>query len=709
MDVPPLGHGGDPRPSDNRILGHVSGTSLQAGTVHGDIHLSLPQPSPRSVPRQLPAPPAVYLGRESQSAQIAEAVSRAHADGRNALVVVTGPAGVGKSALAAHFLYSNGDLGRDGQLTVDLAGFSPGAPADPHELLEALLLSVGGDVRSVPADFATRAAWWRSATADLSVSLLLDNALSAAQVRALLPGGRRSTVIVTTRVHLAGLRLHGADFVDVPPLPSEEGVELLARLSGRPAEDDAERAAIHRVVALCAGLPVAMWTVAIGESSYRRGSWSRVARDLRDSEVRLVRLSATSARLGEDMSVRGAFDVSYGLLDPGLARLYRRLAWHPGPDATALTASCLLPSAEEDSENLLSDLSRQAMLSEHAPGRYRFHDLLRLHAVDKAATEETAGERGDALTRLLTAFGDLSVGADSVLRPYAGAPSGTVAPFADAAEAIAWLETERDNLAALTEHAAAEGHHALALRLVEGLWPLFLHRGHAALWLRSATSALLAAQALGARRAEGRLLNKRALGHRRLGRSEEALADLDAAEAVWRELDDPERIALTWQQRGSLAFQAGRISEAIGHLQGTLALDERTGDEHNKAITLLLLGRAHVADGRAELALPHLHRALPLLERDPYNHARARVALGSALTALARPDEAERELRAALAVMRRRASVSGQCEALEALGGLAESRGDLDGAREAYGQALALLAPHDPARHRVERRLAGPS
>ncbi|MFJ9553286.1 tetratricopeptide repeat protein [Nocardiopsis sp. NPDC101807] len=710
MDSPPPPDrrpGAGTSPHGNRVQGHVSGTSVQAGTVHGGIHVFAPPP--RAVPRQLPAPPAVYVDRAAESAQIATAVSRAHASARNALVVVTGPAGVGKSALAADFLHAHADLGRDGQLFVDLAGFSPGPPADPHELLEALLLSMEGDLRSVPADFGTRAAWWRSATANTRVSLLLDNALSAAQVRALLPGGHQGTVIVTTRVHLAGLRLHGADFVDVPPLPEDDGVELLTRLSGRPAAGEADQAAMCRVVELCAGLPVAMCTVAVGESVYRRSSWTRVERELQDSEDRLTRLSAASERLGEDMSVQGAFDVSYAMLAPGPARLYRRLSWHPGPDATALTAARLLDCSEEDAEILLADLARQAMLSEHAPGRYRFHDLLRLHAADRARTEESDGDRAEAVRRLLTAFGDVSVGADAVLRPYAGTPPDADAPspFEDAAGALAWLDAERENLAALAEHAAAHGRPALAVRLVEGLWPLFLHRGHAALWFRAATAAVRAARELGDRRTEGRLLNKRSLGHRQLGRPEEALTDLEGAEALWHELGDPKRIALTRQQRGALCLRTGRIPEAIAHLRETLVMDERTGDGHNMAVTLFMLGQAHLADGGPERALPLLHRALPLLAEDPYNGARARIVLGSALTALAEPDRARRELREALAVMREHGSASGQAEALEALGGLAENRGDAAEARDLYEQALRLLPPHDPAGIRVGQRLAG--
>lgn len=701
-------HAGSGHPRDgNRVTGHVYGTSLQAGQVQGGVHIStVAPPAAVPVPRQLPPPPNVYVDREEQLAEIGAAVSRAHARGRNALIVITGPAGVGKSSLAAHFLHEREDLGDQGQLYADLQGYTrPGPPTDPQEVLEFLLLSVGADLKSVPADLSTRAAWWRSATAGKRMVLLIDNALSAAQVRTLLPGGSLNTVVVTSRTRLAGLRLHGADFVSVPLLLGDDGAELLARLSDRDPRSDDERAAMRRIVDLCSGLPVAMCAVAVGENAYGSGSWARVEHDLHDSEARLARLNRISEQLDEETSVRGAFDVSYALLDPAQARLYRRLSWHRGPDLTAPIASCLGSCSEEEARSLLTALARQAMLFEHAPGRYRFHDLLRLHATGKAREEESAQEQRDATERLLSTFGDLSAGADALLRPYAGTapPSGT--PFTGPAEATAWLNSERENLAALTGHAVASGHHAQALRLFEGLWPLFLHHGHASLWLRAAPPAFEAARALHDQRCEGRLLNKRALVLSHLARVDAAIVDLDAAEDIWHERGDLERIAQTRQRRGILAFQNGRAEEAVTYLLSALNADERTGAEHNKAITLSTLGRAQLATGAPEEARRSLECALPLLHGDTYNQARTRTALGSVLTALEQPGAARRHLESALAVMRERGSVSGQGKALEALGDLAETQGDTEGARESYARALDLLLPNDPARGRVELRL----
>lgn len=702
MDTPPHHR----PPSENRVQGHISGTSIQVGTLRGDVHLTGERRRPP--PRQLPTPPATFVRRSESAAMVSDALARARTHRRNGLVVLTGVAGVGKTALATRFLHDHAELSADGALFVDLRGFSEGRVTDPYEALEVLLVSLGVEPGTVPADLAARAAMWRSVTDRTRIALLLDDAFSAAQVRSLLPGGEKSTVIVTSRIHLAGLRIDGAEIITVSPLDSAQGVELLTRLSGRPPATSQEEAAIGHIVDLCAGLPVAVCTVAIGESSHRWRSWNRVERRLRDTSARLGRLSETGERIGLEVSVRGAFDLSYRNLDPAQARLYRRLSWHPGPDLTSRIASYLTGDPVSACEGLLEDLAHHHLLTEYRDGRYGFHDLLHLHAREKAAEEETPSAFSEGVGRLLEMFGDLSVAADALLRPYAVAPPALEeAPFSTPAEATEWLHDERRNLAALAELALTRDHPRRALRLVEGLWSLFLHHGQASLYLRAVSPAITGARELGETRALGRLLNKRALVYGHLGRVDDAMADLADSERIWTAAGDLERVAQTRQRRGILAFRNRRFDEALVHLQDALEVDEQTGIEHNKAITLMMLGRAHLAAGSPVQAQTHLERALPLLSGDPYNAARVRIALGSVLVARSVPVRARREAEAALEVMRARGSSSGEGRAWEVLGEVAEYEGDPTRARSAYERASALLATGDPARKRVEQRLEG--
>lgn len=690
--------------SDNRIQGQTSGTAVQVGTVRGNIHL--PGPTPPPEPRQLPAPPATYIDQPLLMKELQTAVARAHTEGRNAVILITGPTGVGKSALATRFLHDHEQLGTDGHFFIDLQGFSPGPPTDPHEALQQLLHSLGVDPQSVPSELKARTAWWRSVTAKLRVVLLLDDAVSAAQARVLLPSGTGHTIVVTSRLHLMALRLDGATIVHVPPLTTEEGVELLRRSSGAQAINDADLTAMRNIARMCGGLPVALCTVAIAESSERWNSWTRTEKDLRDAQARLARLNSIGERIGVEVSLRGAFDLSYGSLRTAQARAYRRLAWHPGPEITTLVTSCVTGESLAECEEALRDLAQRHLLTEHSPGRYRFHDLLRLHAQEKAAAHETDEAKAEGVDRLVTAFGDLSVAADAALRPYMESrPSRASPAFASPAQATAWLDTEKDNLVGLIELAEQHDRPRDTVRLTEGLWSLFLHHGQALLWLRAGAIAVPAARELGDDTALGRLLNKRALVYSHLSRVEDAMADLEAAEAIWSGKQEWKRVAQTRQRRGILTFQNHRYHDAVGFLQEALEADEHTEGEHNKAITLFMLGRSYLATGSHEEALRCLEQALPLLEGDSYNQARVRIALGSVLVALSQPEQARCETEAALAEMLEHGSVSGQGKAWEVLGEISEYQSDVSAAGSAYETALELLAEGDPARLRVQRRL----
>ncbi|MBE1457195.1 tetratricopeptide (TPR) repeat protein [Nocardiopsis terrae] len=400
--------------------------------------------------------------------------------------------------------------------------------------------------------------------------------------------------------------------------------------------------------------------------------------------------------------------MSYESLPAAQARTYRRLAWHPGPEITTLVASCVTGHSAAECEETLRNLAQQHLLTEHGRGRYRFHDLLRLHAEEKAAAHETDEAKDEGVDGLMRTFAELSVAADTVLRPYAGPGASGITPvFTDPAQAAVWLDTEKDNLVGLVELAARHDRPRHALRLVEGLWPLFLHHGQALLWLRAGTPAIRAARELGDETALGRLLNKRALVHSHLSRVEEAIADLEAAERIWLGKQEWKRVAQTRQRRGILAFQNQHHQDAVAFLQEALAADEHTGGEHNKAVTLFMLGRAHLATRSPEKALGCLERALPLLDDDAYNRARVRIALGSVLMALSQPERARREAEAAQAEMLKRGSVSGQGKAWEVLGEISEHQGDVPAARAAYESAMKLLSQGDPARRRVQGRLDG--
>jgi hypothetical protein len=241
---------GDPG-TRNVMGGYVAGHAVQAGAIHGGVHMhEAPAPSP-PVPRQLP-PPIHLVGREDELAEIDRLARRPRAG--PAIVVLSGTGGVGKSALALAWAHRAGERYPDGQLHVSLGVFDP---ADPGALLAQLLRALGAAAERLPAGTAERSALFRSLTAGKGLLMLLEDAASAAQVRPLLPSSPSTVVLVTARSRLGGLLGDGAAFVAVEPLADEAATALLAGAIGheRAAGDPGSTAALVR---LCAGLPVAL-------------------------------------------------------------------------------------------------------------------------------------------------------------------------------------------------------------------------------------------------------------------------------------------------------------------------------------------------------------------------------------------------------------------------------------------------------------------
>jgi predicted ATPase len=177
-------------PDTNSVDGTVVGAVVQAGTISGGVHLHLPRPE---APRQLTAPPRLFVGRDAELAEL-------HAAAEAPLVVLTGPGGVGKTTLARRWAYDVTPRFPDGQLYIDLQGFSEATAVDPDEALGYLLRALGVPAERVPAAVAEQSARYRSLTAGRALLIVLDNAFSVAQVRQLLAAGttRSSAMPATT-------------------------------------------------------------------------------------------------------------------------------------------------------------------------------------------------------------------------------------------------------------------------------------------------------------------------------------------------------------------------------------------------------------------------------------------------------------------------------------------------------------------------------
>lgn len=291
--------------------------------MHGDINLQSPIPDTGPViPRQLLPPPARFAGRLPELALLHELITET--DGlAPTVVVLRGPGGVGKIALALRWLGDVAESFRDGNLYADLA-LSTGQPVAPEDVLGHFLRALGVAPQRIPSGVAERTALYRSVTARLDFVVLLDNAVSAAQAQVLLPASTNSLAVVTSRRPLLGLLAGGAHAVQVDPLDEADALELLSHTIGS-QRVQAERGSAERLAGLCGGLPIALCVAAARIASRPRRSLARMIDELSDERARLDMLSAEG-----DLSVRATFDVAYGDLSPPLQRVYRTLGLHPG-------------------------------------------------------------------------------------------------------------------------------------------------------------------------------------------------------------------------------------------------------------------------------------------------------------------------------------------------------------------------------------------
>ncbi|WP_345942514.1 BTAD domain-containing putative transcriptional regulator, partial [Streptomyces sp. SID486] len=341
-------------------------------------------PVARQTPRpaQLPAPPAHFTGRDDVCRELGRALAEPSAPAP-AVVVISGMAGVGKSALALHVAHELREGFTDGQLYVNLHGATPGmTPLTPAQALAALLRDLGVDPRNVPEHPDASSALLRSLLAPARILLVLDDAANAAQVRPLLPAGPGCAVIVTSRSPLT--TLDGARRFPLSPLTGEDSAALLRAVSGRPGLD-----ATHALVELTGRLPLALRVVAARLAARRALTPDVLAGQLADTDGRLRHLEY------DDLSVRRSLAVAHDALaaaereaDRDAARALRRIGALDLPTYGAPLIARLTGTDERRAEAALDRLVDVALLEETAYGRYAPHDLVRHFARELAEAAE---------------------------------------------------------------------------------------------------------------------------------------------------------------------------------------------------------------------------------------------------------------------------------------------------------------------------------
>ncbi|NUT95293.1 MAG: tetratricopeptide repeat protein, partial [Saccharothrix sp.] len=502
------------------------------------------------VPRQLPAPPPRFTGRAGELAALTDALGER---GTVVISAIAGTGGIGKTWLALHWAHRHADRFPDGQLFVDLQGFSPSAPLEPGAALRGMLTALGVEPRDVPADLAAQSGLYRSVLADKRVLVVLDNARDAAQVVPLLPGSPGCAVLITSRNRLTEVvARHGARPVALDVLGAAESREVLVSVLG-------DREDVDDLAARCHGFPLALGIVAGRAAANPWLPLGALAASLRDD------LGA----LDDDnpaASLPAVLSWSVEALSAEQARAFAALGSVPGADFGPAAAASATGLPVDRARAVLRALEDAHLVRQHAPGRWSMHDLVKLYAAREVSDRAT-------LDRVVDHYLHTAFAADRLLDPHRapielGAGTGVPVALADEAAALAWFEVEHANLLAAQRVAADDA----VWRLAWCLDNFLVRRGHLVDTVLVWRSGVAAADRLG----------------------------------------DPVVRTLAYRRLGTAAGEAGLHEEALSRLHSALELVTRTGDRQAEAHIRNNLAGAYERQGRPADALEHVGAALRL-------------------------------------------------------------------------------------------------
>ncbi|GII84852.1 regulatory protein AfsR [Sphaerisporangium siamense] len=593
-------------------------------------------------PAQLPAAVSDFTGRREVVNRLRTLLTSAGGAEGVPVAAVSGIGGVGKTALAVHVAHSLHEVFPDGQLYADLRGYGE-EPTAPESVLAAFLRALGLPVDIIPDGLAERAALFRSLLADRRMIVLLDNARDAEQVEHLLPGTAGCAAIVTSRVKLADLP--SARLVDLEVMEPEEALSLFAAVAG-PERVAVERAAAMDVVAICGFLPLAVRIVAARLAARPGWTVASLVPRLADERRRLDEM-----RIGH-LAVDATFSLGYGHLDAGQARAFRLLSLPNGPDISVQAAAALLDLSTIETEDMLESLVDVSLLEAPAPGRYRYHDLLRLFARRHAEANEGT-DAGAPATRRLLGFYLASAQAahrlayeGSVICEHLTATGIAGRTFTSADEAVLWLTVEAETLFAAIGQAAESARTPETLRLAADLLlamePLLESGAYVREFHGRATTVLVSAQAIGDRPSELRcryVLGRVLFGANRL---READAEFRAALELAEALGDPIVTGETYNALAVVAGRRRRHEEALAWFDSALKAFKESGAIGGEALVASYSSRDHLGLGRTDEAISAAERGLALFSElgSGAGMARARYQLGVVLSRVGRLTEA---------------------------------------------------------------------
>ncbi|MFF4314725.1 BTAD domain-containing putative transcriptional regulator [Streptomyces sp. 900105755] len=628
-----------PRPPQS-----VTARGVPVPVPQDDLPPKLEQP-PRTLPYDLPD----FTGREAELHRIV-AAGRAPGHGAARILGIDGMGGSGKTALVVHAAHRLAEDYPDGQLFVDLRGFSPGEkPQEVGTVIDSLLRGLGVPDDRMPDGLESRITLWLNICAQRRLLLVFDNAVDAAQIRPLLPASEGCLVLITSRIRM--LDLDGAEWLSLELLSGDDSAALLARTLGE-ERTAAEPGPAAQLVQLCGGLPLALRITAARLRNRPRWTIQYLVDRLADETRRLLELSA-----GE-RSVEATLRLSYQAMEGDRRAAFRLLAEHPGSILDVHSAAALLGGEVHEAEDALEHLLDIHLLEQPEMGLYSFHDLVRTYAMALRGDEDDGRA---AIQRLASYYVTASEAACDVLFPGRARydTGGDRRPWrlpqmGSDEQALRWFGREHDALRAVVERAGAHGLHRDAVVLARNFMFYLNLRGHheefgaisrlavasarvlgdplllrvslgnlgiAHWWLGAFQDGIVVAEealhltpAADHRPTEAFCLDVLGLLHSALGNFERACAYLEQGIALHREIGVARMEAEALANLSSVLTWTGRYADAARHAARATELNRRLGERGNEITSLAWLALAHLGLGEDERARACLAQALELCD-----------------------------------------------------------------------------------------------
>jgi tetratricopeptide (TPR) repeat protein len=536
--------------------------------------------SPR---HQLPSPPANFIGRDEELAELEKELASNRKVGATFSVkhiALLGIGGVGKTALATVLADNLKKRYPDAQLCLNLHGanLEHSPPVKPAEAMQSIIHAFRPEAK-LPKELDKLTPIYNGVLNDAgNVLLFLDNAADAEQIRPLLPPAN-CLMVVTSRTQIS---LPGLVSFNIDCLQPEKSQELLLKLTPRIKGHEKE------VAKLCGYLPLALEVFA-----------GVVENNILYSVPNL--LERLRKQPGELTKVDAAFQASYDLLQDDLPWCLRLLAIFPASFNLAAAAAVWKEKENSAPETMQKLVSTGLVECNKTNDRFRLHDLVRQFCDGKI----TEAERTAAKLRFAGYYRDVCV---EIVRLYKMGGENML-------RSLELFDRERTHIEAAIDWLLSQKEKEPATLLVSlidtiaDIGTLRFHPHQRISWLESQ---LLTSRLFKYRNAECKALGNLGVAYADLGNARKAIDFFNQALAISREINYRRGESGALGNLGLAYHHLGEDDKAISFYEQALAIDRETGDREGEGGLLNNLGDIYEGMGEPHRAAELFNEALSI-------------------------------------------------------------------------------------------------